>query len=165
MKKLIVVIMTMVLLVAVGCSENQKVTVWGLSGQDMQLQARLGVEKDNTEVGAVVKYSVADDIEFGPEPDIAGAYLIFHLTQEVTIEDTPDPSPLQPFLEALHARPYAGVELVGNVDRGNGGSIQPNWLFGTAFTLAEESNVALVVEYADGDQAPSDVSLGLRARF
>ena len=153
-----------ILLVAVcGCSEN-RITTWVMTGQDTDLVGRLGVENNGTEVGGVIKYGVSDDITWGPEPEFAGAYLLFHLTQEVSIEDVGELSPLQPWLEQLHALPYAGLEVVGNTDS-RFRNAQPNWIAGTKFVLDPEANVGLVVEYSDGDQARGDVYVGMRYQF
>jgi len=164
MTKWIGTLVVVLLVAAAGCNEETRATAWVLSGQHTDLIARVGAENDNTEVGAVVKYVHRDEIKWGPEPDIAGAYLLFHLTQDVTIEDTLKPSPIGPVLEALHARPYAGLEVVGNTDS-RARNAQPNWIAGTRFSLSPGSRVALVVEYTDGDQAAGDVFLGIRGRF
>jgi hypothetical protein len=160
MKYLLTVLCTL-LCGIVGC-EEQQMTVWGITGQDTDLTARVGVLENNVEIGATAKYGVASEIEFGPVPDRWGPYLLFHLTQVATIEDTPEPSPLQPFLEALHARPYAGVELVTNDELND---VQPNWIAGSTFTLSEDGNIGLVVEYLDGDSQSGDTHIGIVGRF
>ena len=76
-----------------GCEESNQLTAWAISGQYTDLIARVGVENDGTEIGGVIKYGISDDIEWGPEPESAGAFLIFHLTQDVTVSDTLDPAP------------------------------------------------------------------------
>ena len=60
-----IVALIMLCVAACGCDEN-RMTVWGLSGQDTDLIARVGIENDNTEVGAVVKYGVSSEIKLGP---------------------------------------------------------------------------------------------------
>ena len=147
-----------------GCNEQNRVATWLMTSSHTDLAARVGMENDGTEVGAVVKYGVADDIKWGPEPEIAGGYILFHLTQDVTIEDYPDHSPLKPFLDLLHTRPYAGLEIVGSTDS-RARNAQPNWIAGTAFTLTESDAAALIVEYSDGDQATGDVYIGGVYRF
>lgn len=163
------IVSCVLLMTAVGCNENQRMTAWALSGQETDLDVRGGILDEltnvgGTEVGFTVKYARTNDIPWGPEPDVIGGYLIFHLTQDVTIEDTPQASPLQDWLEALHARPYAGVELVGPID-GHQRKVQPNWILGSKFTLSEDSDWALVAEYLDGDQADGDVSVGGMFKF
>jgi len=165
MNRLMVTLMLVSLLLA-GCYE-QRMTTSVVTGQDTDLTVRAGYLMDGTEVGGVVKYGVADDIEWGPTNiDYAGPYIIFHLTQEATIEDLPDTSPLQPFLESLNARPYAGMELVANIEDGEHISdMRPVWVFGTSFTLTEDASTSLNVEYADGDRVRGDVSVGIQHRF
>lgn len=162
-KRILLVVVIVCALCFAGCSEQQMTTTL-MSGQDTDLVARLGVRRGDTEIGGVIKYAVADTVTWGPEPDFGGGYIIFHLTQDVTMEDTPSPSPLQPFLEALHARPYAGVELVADCDT-SVDNVQPNWVFGTSFTLTEDNPWALVVEYCDGDQAAGDLFIGGQILF
>jgi len=165
MKKYIVTLF--VLCLATGCS-NTKTTGWVLSGSRTDLIARVGLEiqedgvLNHAEAGIVVKYGDSDEIKW--EPEIAGGYLLFHLTQDVTIEDTPSPSPIGPILEALHARPYAGLEIVGNTDS-RVRNVQPNWIFGSRFGLSPDSSMSLVTEYSDGDQAAGDVYIGLRLAY
>ena len=151
----------LILLVA-GCGGQMTSSV--MTAQNTDLAVRAGILDGDTEAGVVVKYATSDEIEWGPEPDIYGGYVIFHLTQEVTIEDTPEYSILQPFLETLHARPYAGLEIVGSSDKSMR-NFQPNWIAGTAFTLSEDGNISLNVEYVDGDFGSSDVFVGIQARF
>lgn len=158
--KWLTAILIIVLLLS-GCNES-RMTTSVLSGQQTDLAFRAGILDGNTEAGAVVKYDVADEISWGPQPDAYGGYIIFHLTQDVTIKDTQEISPLQPFLEALHARPYAGLELVGDRSLKD---VQPNWIAGTAFTLSEGGNISLNVEYVDGDFNSSDVFIGIQGRF
>ena len=160
--KWLLTLICMVVLIA-GCGEgNLAGTV--MTAQNTDLAIRAGYIVDNTEVGGVVKYVNSSEIEWGPEPDLYGGYIIFHLTQDVSIKDTPEYSPLRPWLEALHAKPYAGLELVNN-SWGDGLQIRPNWIAGTSFVLSEESNLALNVEYIDGDASSGDVFIGIQGRF
>ncbi len=154
------------LVVLTGCNNNERLTAWGLSAPNNDLTARVGLEneKGDTEVGFTAKYLTTSEIPWGPEPDLVGAYMIFHLTQDVTIEDTPQPSILQPWLESLHARPYAGLELVGPID-GHGRKVQPNWLLGTSFTVEPLGDWALVTEYVAGDQVVEGWYVGGKLRF
>lgn len=146
-----------------GCGQY-KPAAWVMTSSETDLMGRLGVVRDNTEIGLTAKYARTSEVPWGPEPDIAGGYLLFHLTQEVTIEDTPEPSPLKDFLEALHASPYAGLEIVGSVADDRLGDFQPNWIAGTKFTLDEGASWALVTEYTDGDQAAGQVYIGVMIR-
>lgn len=161
MKKLVLTL-ALVLLIAAGCGDSQ-VTAWGLTGQNTDLTLRGGLRQANAEVFGTVKYDVTSQAEFD-DPDIMGGGIIFHLSQDATIEDTLQPSPLGPLLEMLHAQPYAGLEIVGGTDSTTQ-EFQPNWIFGTAFTLGADGNFAVNVEYIDGDQMSSDVNVGIMARF
>ena len=151
----------MLLVALVGCEERQT-TAWVMTAQDTDLTARVGSLKDNVEVGGTAKYGVSSEIEWGPTPQSWGPYLLFHLTQDITVEDEPEASPLKPILDALHARPYAGLELVTNDELND---VQPNWIAGTTFTLSEDGDVGLVVEYLDGDQQSGDTHVGIVWRF
>ena len=156
-------LMVLMVLLLCGCSGN-KIALWGLSSSHTDATGRIGVDRGGAEVGIVAKQVISDEIEWGPEPDLVGAYAIFHLTQDVTIADTEEHSPLQPILEALHARPYVGVEIVGSTDE-RARHAQPNWIAGTRFSLHPEGSIAIVTEYLDGDQARGDVFVGLRVAF
>jgi len=157
------ILLTIILaLLVVGCNGNMSTSVMTSQNTDLSVRAG-GFVEPNTEVGAVVKYATSDELDWGFSPDIYGGYVLFHLTQEVSIEDTPEPSILQPFLESLKARPYAGLELTG--DKRANYRVQPNWILGTSFGLSEESNVTLNVEYITGDTSPDDVFIGIQARF
>ena len=145
-----------------GCTEQLTTSV--MTGSDTDLTVRAGIIQENTEIGAVVKYGVSSEVEWGPEPDAYGGYVIFHLTQEVTIEDTPEYSLIQPWLERLNARPYAGLELVGSCDD-TISDVQTNWILGTSFTMSEDADISLNIEYIDGDQAAGDVYIGMGYKF
>ena len=156
----------LVALLAAGCDENQ-MTASVLTGQDTDLSVRAGVINDGTEVFGTIKYGIAGDVDWQTSNiDQAGIGVIFHLTQEVTIEDTPDASLIQPWLEALNARPFAGVELVANVDANEHFSdMRPVWIVGTAFTLSDDAKTSLNVEYVDGDRVAGDVNIGIQHKF
>lgn len=149
-------------ILAAGCGDSQ-ITAWGLTGQNTDLTLRGGLRSGNVEPFATVKYDVSSQAEYD-DPDIFGGGVLFHLTQEATIEDTLEPSPLGPLLEMLVGTPYAGAEYVGGTDDATR-DFQINYIFGTAFTLGPDGNFALTVEYVDGDQMPSDVNVGIMARF
>lgn len=164
--KALVTILIVALLVA-GCNGNMTASV--MTGQKTDLDVKVGASLEaedggRTVAGVVVKYLKSDDIEWGPGPDVIGGFVKFYLTQDITIEDTLEPSLIQPWLEALHAQPYAGLELVGNA-RHSARHVQPNWILGTAFTLSEDGNISLNIEYIDGDQAAGDVYLGMGYKF
>lgn len=163
MKNLMIAAMAAMLAFVMGCQKKQ-ITAWGLTAPESDLTARIGVQKDNTEVGIVGKYLVSDDIEWGPEPDFIGPYLIFHLTQDVSIEDTPDASPFKAFLESLHAQPYAGLEIIAPYG-GSQRKFQPNFIAGTRFTIDPLSNFSLIVEWDDGDQGPNGMFVGISGQF
>lgn len=159
-------LLLMVLLPSSGC--NEELAVWGLGAEGADAQARVGVGSDDFEVGGSVRY-FSDNTDWGPEPDVVGGYFIYHLTQEVTVDDTPKNSPIGPVLEMLVARPYAGAELVVPVVGEKQWGM--NWIVGTSFTTQYEGVPwAIVVEYMHGEEgvaADSDdvVSLGLRWDF
>ena len=154
------------LLVAAGCQENQKMTVWGISGQGMDLVGRVGIQKNNAEGGAVLKYAAGDigDVE----PDVVGGYLIFFPTYDITVNDTPESSPLKDFFDALHARPYSGLEIVTPIEGHT--EVRPNFIMGSLFTLDPLDNWGFVVEWMDGDglvsqNGDSEVFVGIRGQF
>lgn len=169
MKTITLALLIGMLVTFTGCNSNQHMTIWTLTGQDIDLTARVGVITENsdiggTEVGVVAKYLTSSEISWGPEPDYVGGYLLFHLTQEVSIEDTPEASPIKDMLESLNVCPYAGLELVGGIGE-HFEKVQPNWILGTKFTIDTVSNWALVAEYVDGDQQAGGVHLGIMGRF
>jgi hypothetical protein len=133
-------------------------SVTALSSPNQDLTGRVGVLHEDAEIGVVGKYRAADAVEWDElTPDEMGGYLLFHLTQDVSIEDTPDYAPvIGPILEALHARPYAGIEVVGDIGNGASRHFQPNFIIGTTFTLEPASNIGLVVEFVTGDAIDTD---------
>ncbi len=164
--KYLLTILIATLLALSGCGPDQTAAFTALTGQDTDLTLRGGIREGDTEFGAVARRGKTSDIDWGPRFDDLGAYVIFYLSQDITIADTRDPSLIQPFLEALHAQPYAGLELVGSA-RHIGSNVRPNWIVGTAFTLTEskEDNIAVNVEYVDGDQIAGDVSVGIQGKY
>lgn len=166
MKTVITILIMAVVVALSGCSQNQTAAFTALTSQNTDLTLRGGVREGDTEIGGVIRRGKSSDMEWGPRFDDLGVYVIFYLSHDVTITDTLDPSLIQPFLESLHAQPYAGLELVGSA-RHPLSNIRPNWMLGTAFTLAEsgENNVALNVEYVDGDQIAGDVSIGIQGLY
>jgi outer membrane murein-binding lipoprotein Lpp len=163
MKTLLTTIAVLCLLVA-GCNDSQ-MTVAALSSPNQDLTARVGVLQGDAEIGVTGKYNHADNVEWDElTPDIMGPYLLFHLTQDASIEDTAEPSPIGPLLESLHARPYAGLEVVGPFEGAR--SMQPNFIVGSTFTLDPAANIGLVVEYIDGDMVDTgEVYIGGVLRF
>ena len=169
MKKLLLFIAIILLVTVAGCNDNQKITAWGLTAPGTDLTARVGLLTENAEIGGTevfmtAKYAKSDEIEWGPEPDLIGGGIIFHLTQQATIEDLPDYSPLQGLFAMLRAMPYAGFELVGPIS-GEQREVQIDWILGTKFVLDPISDYAIVVEYLDGDQVAGDVHIGIMARY
>lgn len=148
-----------------GCGES-RLTAWGLTGQDTDLTTRVGLEVvDGVEAGVTAKWVSANDIDWGPEPDVIGPYVILTASWLVTQEDTgPQAPPPATWLEGLKMIPYAGVDFVDDVDNGNFSNLEPNWIFGTKFVLDPDGRVAIVAEYIDGD-TPSDVFAGLMVKF
>jgi hypothetical protein len=142
--------------------------VTALSSPNQDLTARVGLLKGDAEVFVTGKYESADAVEWDElTPDQMGAGVLLHLTQDISIEDTPAYAPvIGPILEALHARPYAGFEVVGDIGNGASRHFQPNIILGTTFTIAPASNIGLVVEFVTGDAIETDeVYIGGRLRF
>jgi hypothetical protein len=166
MKKILLTI-AVLLLVAAGCGENQQATIWGLSSPTQDLTARVGLQDGNAEIGVTAKYVVADDVEWDQlTPDLLGPYLAFYpsIDASVTDEPSPAPGPIGPWLESLHAKPYFGMEVVGALEGKR--SMQPNFFVGSVFTVDTASNIALVIEYLDGDMVDTgEVYIGGRLKF
>jgi len=165
--KMIVGILLALIAAAGGC-QNSNLTAWGLSGHAADLVGRVGIERDDAEAGVTVKYW-SSNLDWGPSPDAAGAYFIYHLTQEITVEDTPETSPIQDVLESLNARPYAGFEFVTPTG-GRHRTVDMNWILGTSFTADPDRRWAFVTEYTAGNGAVSGrdnnvLSIGARGRF
>jgi len=160
-----IVMLIMLLVVATGCQEEQ-MTAWVGTSQETDLNLRVGVldDKGTTEIGVEAEYERSDGIEPSYRPDRIGPYIIFWLTQEVTIEDTPEPSPLKDLLEALSARPYVGLNLMGVPDDG-WRDIQPNIEVGSFFTIDPESDLGMYVAYKDGDNVVPGTYIGLAGRW
>ena len=158
-------IMIVLLVVATGCQEEQ-MTAWVGTSQETDLNLWVGVldDKGTTEIGVEAEYERSDGIEPSYRPDRIGPYIIFWLTQEVTIEDTPEPSPLKDLLEALSARPYVGLNLMGVPDDG-WRDIQPNIEVGSFFTIDPESDLGMYVAYKDGDNVVPGTYIGLAGRW
>ena len=168
-KKLMAAVACVLAFAAVGCNDNQKLTTTVLTGQKADLTTRFGVLTENedlgsTEVFVTAKYLRSSKISWGPEPDVAGVGIIFYPTFDLAITDTPQSSPIQEFIEALHARPYGGVEFVGPLD-GEQRKVQPNWIIGTLFVLDPVPNWGIRVAYVDGDQQSSDVQYGMSGEW
>ena len=164
MKKIGLLIVLLVVAVT-GCNEEQ-MTAWVGTSQETDLNLRVGVldDKGTTEIGVEAEYERSAGIEPSYRPDRIGPYVIFWLTQEITIEDTPEPSPLKNLLEALSARPYAGVNLMG-VPEDGWRDIQPNISVGSFFTIDPASDLGMYVEYKDGDTVVPGTYIGLSGRF
>lgn len=166
--KRIVGILIVLLVAAMGCNE-QRMTVSALTAPDADGVGRVGIESDGTELFATAKYYVSQDIPWGPQPDIWGAGILFYPTLDLSFLDTPGPSLFGPLLETLHMQPYGGVEF--NIpDDGTGRQVQNLWIAGSKFTLGEESDWALILEYQDGNQGVTSddehaVFVGARAAF
>jgi len=162
MKKLVMLIVLLV--AAAGVQAEDKLAVWGLTsdGADEFIAARLGLERDQVEVGASVRWLTREP--WNEDVDLAGAYIVF--TPDITVE-VQDPSPNNIFgdvLGLLIGRPYVGVEgLIPT--HGHDRGVKVNWLAGTLISLDPEMKTALVVEYVTG-QAIGDVfSIGARIRW
>jgi hypothetical protein len=162
----VVAVLVLLSLITCGCNEGA-VSTWAVTGQNTDLTTRVGYEVDGVEAGVVGKYHPSSGVDWGPEPDVLGAYLIYHVTWDIQAADTPDaaPPPIT-WLQELHVVPYAGLELVDDADNGNFGNLQPNWIAGFKYMLDEDAQLAIVTEYADGDQVVDEEwSVGIRWRF
>lgn len=157
--------MLLAVMLCTGCNE-EKMAIWTGTSQETDLCARAGIVsgKGTTEVGVEVEYDRTSDVEWGPTPDRVGPYVIFWLTQDMTITDTPESSPLKDVLESLHARPYVGMNLLGGVDDG-WRNIQPNFKVGTMFTSGDGDDIGVYVEYKDGDSVAPGMYVGVVGRF
>jgi hypothetical protein len=156
MKAVVTTIIILALLVA-GCGSSQRLAVSCLSSSDNDLEVLLGVHEGNAQAGIVGHFSAADDVEWNElTPDQLGGYVAFFLTQDVSITDTDEPSPLGPLLESLHAQPYIRFEALGPL-RGSRRSVRPNYIGGTRFTMTPDGNIGVNVEYVTGDGVPTDV--------
>ena len=150
-------ILIVLLLVAVGCNED-KMSVWGLTGHDTV--ARVLYDVDGIGLGATCKWPSSDEMKWGPEPSVVGACAIVEASWEASATDVDPKAPIPvTWLENLHAVPYAGVEIVDYIDDDRISNIRPNWIAGSKFMLKPDSRAALVVEYIDGDQT-RDVMVG-----
>jgi len=165
MKKLLGLLI--VLLVA-GNVYADDIALWGLSSDaaDQFIAARLGLVRDQVEVGGTVRWLTREP--WNEDVDLAGAYLIF--TPDIKV-DVDDPSPDNIFgdiMGLLIGKPYLGVEgLIPT--QGSDRSIKINWLAGTLISLDEEMKTALVVEVATGQAIASTndtiYSFGARIKF
>ena len=152
----------LLLFMVAGLQADDAWTAWGLTGDgaDHALTARLGRAFGQFELGGQLSWFTAEP-EWGPEPDVAGGFGIFHIDELVTFDD---PSPDNFWEEWLHrfvGRPYVGIEGLVPTD-GSDRTILINYLAGTLITLAEDEQtapdwrLAVTVEYAAGQAVASD---------
>ena len=167
-RTIVAVVACVLLLTAVGCDESN-MTAWGLTAPDSDVNLRLGLtvgEEKNAEIAVEVGYDSSQMNNDGT-PDRVGGVFIYHLTQELRWDDTPDESPIAGVLEALSARPYVGLGCM--MDRGDS-RIEGKWIAGTTFADNPDRPWAFVVEYQDGDglvtaRDDSAVFFGVRLEF
>ncbi|MHC4566459.1 MAG: hypothetical protein ACYTE3_11935 [Planctomycetota bacterium] len=165
MRQKLLWLLCLVVFMVAGCNEN-KMTTWWMTGQDTDLVGRVGYDLDGIEVGATGKWHPSSEIDWGPEPDAVGAYMIIEASWEVRAEDTLEPAPPPVgWLDDFEVVPYGGLELIDDIDNGNFSNVQPNWIAGVKYKLGLEGAAAIVVEYVDGDQASGDVFVGGMVRF
>jgi hypothetical protein len=164
MKKWIVML-TVLLVAATGCSDRA-MTAWVMTGSDTDVKALVGTEVQGIEAGAVVTWTQASDIAWGPEPTGLGFYIAGEASWLLTASDTGTPAPpgLQ-LLDGLTAVPYGRVEWLDAADNDNFGNLRPQYIAGTKFLLDEDGALAIVAEYSTGDFAPPDAYIGVRGRF
>ena len=167
-KKLMAAVACILAFAAVGC-DSSNMTAWGLAGPDSDANLRFGTtlgEKGNAELDVELGWNSSSFNNDGT-PDRIGAIFIYHLTQEIRWDDTPELSPIADVLEALRARPYIGVG--GMMDRGDQ-RLEGKWAVGTTFADSPDMPWAFTVEYQDGDglvtaRDDSAVFFGVRLEF
>lgn len=151
-----IVTSVIVLAVLAGCNEEQrKVAVWGLTAHDADFVGRVVTQVDaDLWLGPQVSFWVepeGDDYR----PEAAGVVLIRTLTQEASIEDTPDPSPIGPIIEDMEARPYAGLALLFPWKNPKGtkplNNSRLNAIGGIEFSTDPDWKWSIVVEGMAGD--------------
>jgi hypothetical protein len=163
--RLVGMIMVVLLLTAAGCNDNM--TAWGLTAPDSDVNLRLGGKVgDNGEVFGEVGYNSSSFNDDGT-PDRIGGGFIYHLTQEIQWEDTPDPSPFADILSSLQARPYIGIGCMA--DRGTQ-TLEGKYIAGVTFAVSPEMPWAFVAEWQEGDglvtvNDDSAVFFGARFRY
>jgi hypothetical protein len=165
--------MSLGLLLALGCAEQQeypgKLTVWGHTGPDTDLVARIGYDVDNVEAGCVLKY-FNGEAEWGPEPDAMGAYMLIFIEEAAASVET-NPPPIPGIFESLHAKLYTGLEVVFPTDSDADRNALANYIIGTELKLNPSSPYSFVAEYATGEGGLTAVgdnqvwSIGGRIKF
>lgn len=145
MVKRLMLVIVLALLVATGCNDT---TAWVMTAPDSDANFRLGtMVGENAEVVGEVGYDSSSFNNDGT-PDRFGVLLIYHLTQELHWEDTPDPSPFAGILQALQARPYVGAgPMMARGDQ----RLEGKWVAGTTFADHPDRPWAFNMEYQDGD--------------
>jgi len=143
------------------------ITLWGLTADnaDSLLNVRVGYEtKQRFEFGATAKYLTGNP-EFGPEPDLFGGYLIYHINEILGIEDPAPDNPWEELLHRLVGRPYAGGEIL--ISQKGEERARGNVIVGTLFGVADDPDytVAFAVEYVTGDASDETVTIGARIKF
>ncbi len=167
MKKLVTIMAIVLAFTAVGCNDNDKMTTWGLTAPDSDVNLRIGrTIGDTGEVFGEIGYN-SSSLNNEGQPDRFGGGFIYHLTQELRWEDTPDPSPLASIFNTLQARPYVGIACM--TDRGTQ-VVEGKYIVGTTFADNPDMPWAFVVEWQAGDgmvTASDDeaVFLGARLKF
>ncbi len=147
--KTIMSIVAVMLLVVAGCNDGQ-MTTWGLTAPDSDANFRVGLtvgEAQNAEIAFEVGYD-SSSLNNDGTPDRLGGVFIYHLTQELRWDDTPDPSPFKDLLDTLQARPYVGVGIM--VDRGDQ-RLEGKWIAGSTFADHPDRPWAFVAEWQSGD--------------
>ena len=161
-------IVTLIMLLVATGAQADNLALWGLTsdGADEFIAARLGLERNQVEVGASMRWLMREP--WNQDVDLAGGYLVF--TPDITVE-VEDPSPNNIFgdvIGLLIGRPYVGVEALIPT-HGHERGVKVNWLAGTLISLDPDMNTALVIEYASGqavgDENDNIVSIGARLRF
>ena len=148
MRTLVTIMLTVLLLTAVGCNDTSKTTTWVLTAPDSDVNVRVGRTIGETgEVFGEVGYN-SSSLNNEGQPDRFGGGFIYHLTQEIQWFDTGDPSPIAGILNTLQARPYVGIACMTN--RGTQ-VVEGKYIVGTTFADNPEMPWAFMVEWQAGD--------------
>ena len=170
--KTLVTIMTIVLLmtaVANAGDPNDGLTLWGMSadGADHLFGARIGWVENQIEVGGSVSW-LDPDMDWGPEPDFLGGYIVFHINETAKVQDPLPDNVFEQWLHAFIGRPFVGIEALMPVD-GEQRTPKINWLVGTLISTSKDFKRSLVIEFATGQGIASDaeqiLKIGTRIRF
>lgn len=172
-KLLMIVALALLLCGSVRAEPNEPVeglTVWGAAtdNADKLMQLRVGWEFDRIEPGIALKWFTTSP-DWGPQPDVIGAYMIYHVNEIVLIDDPEPDNPFEVILHSMKARPYAGIGL-DIPTRGDNHEADLSYIVGTMFSNDPDFKWAFTIEYIEGEGAVTEESsrgvlIGARIRF